>query len=271
MKRIIATLSLCISLLTFSVAPAAIVYDSLGFEGFAVGALAGQSGGSPSLTWNNAANAAVATVQSAIVKDGTRAAALPGNGDRWVGPIVDYTPLASETVLVEVDIRRSIGILPSDASEQYSIDIYSSFNSDHTIAFGLFNDGGTLHPVVYTRYNTGTQAFDPSQAPADFVFSGVNLQPNTWVSFRAELNYNTKMMDLTVNGQNLGGAFAIPFADLGAGTFYEADLEAVSALGTSDVGYYDNYRISTVSAVPEPGFAGLLTLACVGLMRRRRK
>lgn len=245
-------------------APAAVVYDSGGFESFANGQLVGQTGGNPLQTWADfVPNEGLKyMVQSGKTNGGNRAVSVTSTSSvpSYVAPPVNYTPAANEVVVIEVDIARTIAtqqFLPSSYS--YALEAYD-FTGVAAVRFGLrVNLTGDGIEAFVSRAGT------PGVGTEDRI--NVNVAQNQWVSFRAELNYATDRFRLLVDGNEVA-------ADLGfitaAANLADADLNHNTTIGSTDTGYFDNYRVSTMS-VPEPGSFGWCTLIGGGWLYRRRQ
>ncbi len=266
MKAYLLSLSM---LFTFtSQLPAAILIDSGGFEGFNTGQLVGQSGGG-ALAWSDLLppEGSKYIVQSAMTNGGTRAVSVTSTSQipSYVAPLINYTPAANELVVIEVDIARTTSSRPllDPSSYSYAIEVYDQSVPDPTAAvrFGLRAN----------LANDGIEAFVARQGAAfvgtEDLIPNVTVGQNQWVSFRAELNYATDRFSLFVNGNevasNLG--FITP-----TNTLSDVDLNHNTTVGSTDIGYFDNYRVSTIT-VPEPGSWGVGLVTLVGLINRRKR
>lgn len=240
---------------------AAIVYDSEGFEAYANNsALVGQFG------WedNNPPNGSRFVVQGAVFNGGSRAVAVSADSETgaFVAPVVDFTPASGEIVVIEVDIARTIADFPFEPSSPgFAIDVVTDFFGTRIMGFGLGVNSNNNAIVPFVTRGDGSQ--NGLSEPLNF---GVDSQQ--FVSFRAELDFDTDTFQLFANGAAV--TTILPFVNE-ASMMRTADLQHESIVNGRDNGYFDNYRIST-EAVPEPGSAlGLLVGALGVAIRRRRK
>ncbi len=262
-----ALLILTLLLATAETSPAAIIFDSGGFEApaYSLGQLVGQSTTAPpSAQWTDLLSPTGNTfmVQNTKTNGGSQAVSVSSTSQQstYVAPLVNYTPIANELVVIEVDIARTISsqaFLPSSYS--YAVEAYdqAGFSS---IRFGLRAN----------LTNNGIEAFVARQDPAGAGIEellDVQVAQNQWVRFRAELNYQTDSFRLLVDGIERVASLGFITAATNLG---DVDLNHNTTVGAVDVGYFDNYRISTV-AVPEPGLLAWSTLLCVSCAMSRRK
>lgn len=230
-------------------ANAAVLFDSQGFEApaYSLGILAGQNGW---LLDNNPPGPF--TVQNTLAQSGSQAvrATGGGTGTNWTFPDISYTPASGEIIAIHADLARTLG---TTTSFGYLIDVYAP--TGRIARAGLGNNAGAIVPVLTTLNATGV--------PTTFLANNDTFQPNQWVSFDIFLNFAAQTYDLSINGASV--ATGLPFT--GAGTsLADADFQVSTAAGANDVGYLDNYRVTTV---PTPGAVALLGLG--GLVARRRR
>lgn len=271
MLRIVSLLSIVVCLTV--PARAAIVYDSEGFEAFNLGALVGQDAGSPPREWRdfNPSNGNRFRVSEPAIF-GNRVVAATGSSEipAFVAPAINQLPLPGEIWVVEVDIARTIAAVPvTPSSNGFNVDIYPS---NQAVAV----------PNRIAGFGLGVNAQNNAIVPFVSVFDGstggmvlpvdLSVAQNEFVSFRAELNFDTETFRVFVNGIDTGlSSFVNPSSSYAGNVtldFGDADLQHDPVLNATDVGYFDNYRIFTV---PEPssllgGF--VLLFGCA--MRRRR-
>ena len=260
MKRMILACSLILISATNSLA--AIVYDSAGFEAYNLGGLVGQTGGG-TVAWTdfNPTTGSRFLVQSAVTNGGNRAVSATSTNAiaAFVAPVLNYTPTTGEIVVIEVDIARTIsGSAQVPSSNGFGIDVYDPAGN-RTLGFGL---GVSANNAAIVPFLTVFAAGN-----ADGATSAINLAvaQNQFVRFRAELNYATDLFQLFVNDVDVGGVHR--FVNL-ASALGDADLQHDPVVGAADIGYFDNYRISTV---PEPSFSiGCIALSLSFLRRRRQ-
>lgn len=260
MKRI--SLACGLFLISATNSLAAVVYDSNGFEAYNPGILVGQTGGGAT-AWTdfNPTTGNRFLVQSAVTNGGNRAVSVTSTNAiaAFVAPALNYTPTGGEIVVIEVDIARTISGTPAlPTSNGFAIDVYDPAGN-RTIGFGLgVNANNSAIVPFLTVFATGNA--EGADVPINLA-----VAQNQFVRFRAELNYATDRFQLFVNDANVGGIHQ--FVNL-ASALGDADLQHDSVSGAADIGYFDNYRISTV---PEPSS----TIGCIALslsfLRRRRQ
>ncbi|MCA9129496.1 MAG: hypothetical protein KDB22_20560 [Planctomycetales bacterium] len=259
MTRLLFSVTLGLVLLGRSLS-AAVVFDSGGFEGYANGGLLNQFG------WVdfNPPNANRFSVQSSVSNGGTRAVAVtdPSAVAAFIAPAVNYTPVAGELVLVEVDIARNFAQFPFQASSPgFAVDIYDP-NGNRIAGFGL---GMTANNSAIRPFVTRGDGLTVTGVEDDLALT---VATNQFVSFKAELDFGANQFRLFANGTDMTGL--LPFVN-NASVLGDADLQHDSAVGAQDVGYFDNYRITTVTAVPEPGSGLACVTVLLGVVTRRRR
>jgi hypothetical protein len=262
-ERMTRRLCLTLALLALTLsANAATLYDAGGFEGYTLGDVTGQNG------WLlDTASTTQYTVSSLLPATGTKALRADGGATNWAFPDLSYTPTSAEVVRIQADIARNLG---TTSSFGYSIDVYNAAVA-RTFRFGLVNNAGVIQPFVTSRFNTTTSLFDETAAVTNVLVGGA-VPADTFVSFDAFFDYNTKRVNLLVNGTSVTGGFDIPFVTLAATDMADADFQVSSVAGADDRGFLDNYLVTTV-AIPEPSGVALLGLGglgALGVLRRRR-
>jgi len=257
----------CVGLISVSKVSAQVtLFDSGGFSApaYALGNLGGQNG------WINdpAASTRFQVVDIAGNQLVRAAGGTNGNSNTsWVFPDATYTPGALEQVVIEADIARGVGATAATSSFGWFVDVYG-LTGTRTFRFGLGVNGMNQPVIIVTsRFNATTQLFDPTGPVANLIVSGP-IAVNAFVSLKATADYTTKSFTLSANGTDLGLGF-FPFVDLATTGIGDADLQVSSAAGRLDVGFFDNYKVSTV-IIPEPSALGLLAPAGLVLARRRR-
>jgi len=206
-----------------------VVYTSEGFEppAFVVGGLVGQrqwAADPPSAAGN-------ATVQSASVRDGVRAARFDASGlsltSFWF-PTVNHTVSGNDTLIrVEADIRITSGGTPSAA---WGIDVFDT----------------SLRRIAYAFYSgsTGTiWVFDPVQL-ASFN-TGQSVQRDTWRRWTFEIDYATRQSTFLLDGVAVGAPTGFSTLSPPGNTIGDADIR-VTGPGT-DALELDNYLITAVT------------------------
>ncbi len=263
MKRVL--LSLTLLLIAAENLPAGILFDSGGFESpsYNLGQLVGQSQTAPAaMRWTDFVPPGGNTfvVQNTKVNGGTQAVSVsnPSSNPGFVAPAVNYTPVANELVVLEVDIARTFSAnAMSPSSNLFGAEAYDAVGNP-IVSFGLrFNDISRTIEAIAAR------SANPS--PNDVI--NINVAENQWVGFKAELNFETKQYRLLVNGNLI--AANLPFLSQAA-NLADFDLSHYTVLNATDIGYFDNYRITT-EAVPEPNTFALCALVGATSIWRRRK
>ncbi|MEM7808079.1 MAG: PEP-CTERM sorting domain-containing protein [Planctomycetota bacterium] len=272
----IAKAACAATLIAAGSASASINYDVLGFEvpssGFNFVGLEGQGGGSPDKVWqfrgtSNSANATVASTIGVAGTDGVQFDLVdqPGAFDNG-----DYGVIIAPDVVPDGPVEAGIALNVLQNLAEGPIFGFTVFGSNSTPT-GLQSIAGEF--VVDP--STG-EVFVNSATPFDFVGTGTFVPLSVYNDFDLVLDYTAKEYDLFVNG-GLIGTFDFragqTFGDVdGLGrtndfrgvTFlgFDQNLSAVPLAGTA---YYDNLVV-----VPEPAVAGLVGLAGLFGLRRKR-
>lgn len=250
----------------------AVVFDSGGFEAYTPNTtLVNQTGGG-TLPWSdfNAPTGNRFTVQSAITNGGDRAVSVSASDEvaAFVAPAVNFTPSVGESVIIEVDIARTIALIPiQPSSNGFNVDVYNP-GGGRILGFGL----------QVNATNNGVEAFvtrgDGSLFGVSEVLSLAVAEVNAatkrteFISFRAELNFDADTFTLLASGINgTVDTGVLQFVN-DSTTLGDADLQHDSVVNAQDVGYFDNYSISTV---PEPGAMSMGCFVLAGMLFRRRR
>ena len=185
--------------------------------------------------------------------------------------LANLTPTAAEPIVtLNLSVLRPTPAAgATNVSTAVGLDVFSA--ADRITGLFLFNNTtvagtpGTLVPAFLGRNaTTGAVGF--------FIANGT-VSYGSYQDLRVVLDYRTDTYNLFVNGTpttDATGAVAnIPFIT-GADDFSDADLTIQG--GRGDLSYFDDYSIVTsAAAVPEPATAGLLGVASLGLLARRRR
>lgn len=230
---------------------AATLFDSGGFEGpgYVVGPLPGQQG------WTTFGTG-VGAVQNTVVQSGSQAVSLTGNSPSgyWNWPSINYTPGSGEIV------RTTAGLLRGSSATTtknfgYFFDAYGS--TDEIGRIGIANNAGTLVAVATTVIG-GT--------PNNYIFA-TGLSYDTWYNLQMDIKVSSQTFDFYINGTLLGAN--LPFLTAQSDVT-DIDLQLQGTTGATDVGYFDNYKVATLT-VPEPTAFAFVGMGAVALFLRRRK
>jgi hypothetical protein len=185
-------------------------------------------------------------VQSGRVASGEQA--IQGNGGglndgSFVWPNLGYTPAENERVRIQVDMARTLSATVADSSPVYAVDIYD-FDFNRTSRFGLQQRDGVIRTFVSVPINDLGE-IDPDGEGIRPEFYGTSIAENVFVHFDFWMDYVTKTVSLTVDGERL--ASLVPFRTKASETLDSAELQVGTFNNLSaDVGYFDNYAVSVV-------------------------
>jgi len=255
------------ALLSASAALASTLRYQSGFEpseGFSIGNLIGQHG------WEQADGAPPAVdslVQNGVVRPvsgGLQAVQLRTNGPS-VDPNANFTDVwtvasgvtPAQTALeplvtIQWDMMRGPITGSQSPTALWGIDIYDSGASNIAASIGAYDDD--LGPAIAA-----------TDAGGNFVFLGDGSARGTWDSYSVTINYLTRKYTVSLNGVQLGAAQSLYF---GANNGIN-DVDFLALTRGKDSAYFDNLSVTT-SAVPEPAAIGIVALAGIGLLRKRR-
>lgn len=223
-------------------APGAAVY-STGFEApeFAPGQIAGQAG------WTTTASAfssQAATVSPAAARTGAQGLAIDATfipQTDWFFKPLNFMPgPGTRVVKVGVDMRVNGTALNSAG---WGVDCYDTLG----VRIGQF----FVAPNGLASISGGGD----SQAAA-------LTNRSAWTTFVLTLDFSTRLLSLSVNGQS--AAVSVAFNPTSLSTLGDADIRVLGA-GT-DTAFFDNF---SVEAVPAPACGGAVVLLA-GAGRRRR-
>jgi hypothetical protein len=205
-----------------------------GFDTYANGALAGQSG------WvADGAGSSSAEVQTAISLSSSKAVkvtrAANTNGDqRWATPVSGYP--TQRFITVDWDMRVT-QTTPVAYGPFFGVDTYDANPSSTPCVLGSLGVDATTGDVLYQEQNTGV-----------IRESGQFVSFDTWNHFRIILDFGTDTYNGYVNG-NL--AVSTGFVDGGhnLNDFTDADIATFAAAGDTQslampgIAYFDNFVI----------------------------
>jgi hypothetical protein len=229
----------------------ATLFDSFGFESptYTLGGLAGQNG------WTSL-GAGVGAVQNSVVQSGSQAVSITGNSANgyWDWQSINYTPSPGEVVSATSGLRRGSSIT-AIKNFGYFLDAYGS--ADEIGRIGIAENAGTLVAVATTVVG-GT--------PGNYIFAS-GLSYDTWYNLQMDINVGSQTFNFSINGTLVGSN--LPFLTAESDVT-DVDLQLQGRAGATDVGYFDNYKITTV-AVPEPAAVSLAVFGGLTLLAVRRR
>lgn len=204
-------------------------------EGYNVGNLSGQQG------WTGGAGATVSTENA---RTGSQSVRVGTTG--WWWNEFNYDTAGGPPL---VHIGWSMFVPTVSDGRLFGIDIYTP---------------AVVRLAAVRVINTGEVQFVhfPGNV-STLVNTGFFVTRGQWNDYQIQMDWNTFQFTASVNGTPVGvtGDFRND-----AGTVI-GDADIQSALGTSDVAYFDDYY---VEAVPEPASLAALGLGALALLRRRR-
>jgi hypothetical protein len=228
---------------------AATLFDSQGFEAtdYALGPLTGQNG------WVRDGNG-VATVQSAVVQNGSQAVSLTGNVSEWHWVNLNYTATPGEFVRVTSDIMRGSSV-DSVKNFGFFLDAYdASIRRIGRVGLGVSDGNPTLLATYIGDSGSGNYVLES------------DLSWDTWYSLQVDFKFDTQTFDVYLDGILKASdlLFLVSANNLG-----DVDLAKAYTSGATDVGYFDDYKVEAF-AVPEPTVVSLILLGLVCIAGRSR-
>ncbi len=239
-----------------------VIYDSLGFESprFSLGTLVGQDGANG--PWLQAGTGA-ATVQNTNVAAGAQAVRINRTGAdvRFAVVKTKLNVGSSPTPIIAVEwsMKYQPASLPGGSfGPFFGMEVYDDTAGSKLLAASAGVDATTAE-LLYQSPGTGFINAVP----------GITVSPNTWHTYRLELDYSSQTYRLIYDGTEVLNS---GFVDPGIADFTDADLMAVSAAGdpgsvnANGTAFFDNYRITALSvgsqilAIARAG-AGQITLS----------
>jgi hypothetical protein len=242
-----------------------IVYQT-GFEspGYTIGNLIGQNNWSQ---YDADLPFANVTVQSDVVRPitgGSQAVRFQSMGassdeftdftDVWsTDSAVPSSLIAVEPIVrIQWDMMRGLVGGAETPTGSWGIDIYDTNANNLAATISVYDDG--IGPAV-----SGTDDFGAQ------VFLGDGTARGSWDTYLVELNYETRLYSVFLNGVQVGSPQSIAAAaDNGIG-----DVDFLAWTRGTDSAYFDNLSIST-NAVPEPAMLSVIAMTGLSLARRTR-
>jgi PEP-CTERM motif-containing protein len=230
--------------LAASSAQAATLYTT-GFEAptFTTGPIAGQDG------WTQFGTpAAAAQVESAFAKTGSQAVE--------VIPALATTPVTGQTGPV-----KTVGTAATIVQQSADIFLASSSSQSEwqfaTLGPGLVKFAGGFDVFADNSIHLITAGFTPAGTWARDVWDHVDLT----------LNYSTQKFDLAINGVTVASGVKFcgdngPCAGANVAAYSDGFFDAFGGPNKNDIGYLDNYSVSTV---PEPSTWAMMILGFAGV------
>jgi len=260
------------SILSWAPASQAVVLYSTGFDtvpaspAFAVGALNAQNG------WISVNQVGADIVGLRVVTAASES--IPASSGTQVIRSVSPTAV-SDSRQAYIPLENEFAARPAGENVVVtSVRVYrpSSQTSDSSahgvLSFSLPNASlvSTLLGGFYFAPVDGAVVY-ASEVGTD-ADSGLVIPTNTWTTVNLFADYNTGIGGVEINGTVFQRSSFVPaFTPI----FGDSDLFNFSASPTTvSTVYFDNYVVSTQTAIPEPASLGL-AVAAIGLILRRKR
>lgn len=257
------------STLAIAQAPVLTLYDSEGFEAprFVPGNLEGQDITFGPWLAETGTPIGNTTVQTNVVKEGSQAVQMNRTGQDEVYGVLKPIVPTEQFVVVEfcmwVDQAVSGG---QNFGPFFGVQAYSQI--DGGLLAGGFGVDSNTGEVLFQQGSTGFLDVTPGNDTVNF---------GEWNDFAIYLDYDNDLYYGVLNGAIVAQTTFVDDGSVGEITaFTDAPIVGLpaeggaSGLGAQGTSYFDNYRIYTTNAIPEPASLGLLGIAGLMLVRRRR-
>jgi hypothetical protein len=252
---------------------AAVLYDSSGFEPvgspaqFKPGPLEGQDATfGPWVTDNNVSSA---MIQTSTVQAGTQAVridrAASATGDQRWSVFKPSAAAAARYLSIAWDQNVTKTTSAADANGPlFGVEAYDDTGAATVPLIGSAFVDSTTGSVYYQAHTTGNLAAAKASATL-----------GQWNHFVLQADFNTSTYELFLNGSQIASD---GFVDPGIVGFSDAPLATVAYpdglpanAAASGTAYFDNYVISTATAVPEPEACSTLAAIVFAFTRHRRR
>ncbi len=185
---------------------------------------------------DNPANPNTCIIRTELARTGSKSAKVtPSNGatSSWWWKGVDHDTNGTGFIIVIWDMYLTASTLQGN----YGIDMYTP--DVDRIASVRVNFADQIEMVGFPG---GLQ---------EVITTSLTYTRNTWARFKAVLNYNTRTMELFVNGESAGSTEMNPAA---SNVFGDADIWHFNiGSDSNDSGYYDNLIILYSATTPVEG------------------
>ena len=253
------------------------IYNSNGFEGFAIDPLSPQDDWQTTDLNQIIGSTPAGVIQSSVTFSGNRAVQMIGPNlfddggfsnqtfwwqDRTAAP---FNPVLNGTPVVRTVFRQRYNGTIGDTSQIPFAGVYfeglNTSGVQRPITSVLFDFAGRI-----TAITAGDNSFSTPTIPDLF---------NTWQNMRVELNFTTNRFTVFMNDVAMTPLINLPFRNSNINRLVEFGFQG-STLGVgippTNTNYYDDFVV-TAFAVPEPGTYALFSVLLLGavVVRNWRK
>lgn len=239
-------------LMTLATASQAAVLFSDNFESYAVG-----SSLSDSTNYNASSDAEFTVVAGGVTGQGVTISTPPLAGNYYAWHDLNFTPTAADSVIRgSVDVKSN-GFIPNAGGTTTSF--YGT---------GFYNPAGSAFALFQVQAATAAAGASYRLLAAGdttYTTGSLTLPIGTTVNLAIQLDTVANTASYYLNNTLITSRpYTLSDAVIG-------DLDLVASATGYDDGVFDNYRVETVTAVPEPATMAALGLGAAALLRRRRK